>query len=215
MVALRIENLNDRRGFEYASWVPDLEKAPSVGKLTDDTGAEYKRVTLGFGNNVKDRSAYAAVGPGGAINDVLVFEVPAATAKHLDLDSRGELQSERDVSVPHRDGGDREALQCSEPHCARNPRLVAAAPGVKTGCRGNGGHEERDSLHLGRDGDTKRGRRGLVLLRTVVDGHDLLVRVWVVPRHQVDADLGPDAFGERVLPGPRDLRLRRLLLVRG
>jgi hypothetical protein len=89
MVALRIENLNDRRGFEYASWVPDLETAPSVGKLTDDTGAECKRVTLGFGNNVKDRSAYAAVAPGGTLNDVLVFEVPAATARHLDLDLPG------------------------------------------------------------------------------------------------------------------------------
>ncbi len=89
MVALRIENLNDRRGFEYASWVPDLEKAPSVGKLTDDAGAECKRVTLGFGNNVKDRSAYAAVPPGGTLNDVLVFEVPAAAAKHLDLDLPG------------------------------------------------------------------------------------------------------------------------------
>jgi hypothetical protein len=89
MVALQIENLNDRRGFEYASWVPDLEKAPSVGRLTDDTGAEIKRVTLGFGNNVKDRSAYAAVAPGGALNDVLVFEVPAATARHLDLDLPG------------------------------------------------------------------------------------------------------------------------------
>ena len=89
MVAVRIENLNDRRGFEYASWVPDLEKAPSVGTLTDDTGVEIKRVTLGFGNNVKDRSAYATIAPGGTLNDVLVFAVPPAAAKYLDLDLPG------------------------------------------------------------------------------------------------------------------------------
>jgi hypothetical protein len=89
MIAVRIENLNDKRGFEYASWVPDLDAAKTIGKLTDDTGAESKRVPLGFGSNVKDRTTNAAVAAAGAINDLLVFEVPAATAKHLDLDLPG------------------------------------------------------------------------------------------------------------------------------
>jgi hypothetical protein len=89
MVALKVENLNDRRKLAYESWVPDLDAAKSVGKLTDDSGTESKRVSLGFGNNVKDRTTTAEVNPASAIHDLLLFEVPAATIRHLDLDLPG------------------------------------------------------------------------------------------------------------------------------
>lgn len=89
MVLVRVENLHDKRAFEYSTWVPDLNVAKTVAKLTDDGGAECKRVKFGFGNNVKDRTVLDTVAPGKAIGDLLVFEVPAPMAKYLDLDLPG------------------------------------------------------------------------------------------------------------------------------
>lgn len=85
MVLLQIENTSDQRRSEYNSWVPDLEAARTVAKLTDDRGAELKRITFGFGNNVKDRTVLATLTPGRAISDLLVFEAPAANARALKL----------------------------------------------------------------------------------------------------------------------------------
>lgn len=85
MIALRIENVSDKKRSEYNTWVPDLEAARTVARLTDDRGAELKRVTFGFGNNVKDRTVLDTLTPGKVINDLLVFEAPAANAKALKL----------------------------------------------------------------------------------------------------------------------------------
>lgn len=85
MVALRIENTSDKKRSEYNTWVPDLEAARTVAKLTDDRGAELKRVTFGFGNNVRDRTVLDTLTPGKAISDLLVFEAPAANARALKL----------------------------------------------------------------------------------------------------------------------------------
>ena len=89
MVAVHVKNTGDKRRFEYHTWVPDLEAAKSVGRLFDDRGAELKRVTFGFGNNVKDRTVFDALPPGKTIADLLVFEVPDPDAAHLDLDLPG------------------------------------------------------------------------------------------------------------------------------
>jgi hypothetical protein len=85
MIALRIENVSDKKRSEYNTWVPDLEAARTVARLTDDRGAELKRVTFGFGNNVQDRTVLATLTPGRVISDLLVFEAPAAHAKALKL----------------------------------------------------------------------------------------------------------------------------------
>lgn len=85
MIALRIENVSDTKRSEYNTWAPDLDAAKTVAKLTDDRGAELKRVTFGFGNNVKDRTVLATLTPGRVITDLLVFEAPAANATALKL----------------------------------------------------------------------------------------------------------------------------------
>ena len=85
MILLQIENTSDKRRSEYNSWVPDLEAAKTVARLTDDRGTELKRITFGFGNNVKDRTVLATLTPGRVITDLLVFEAPAANANALKL----------------------------------------------------------------------------------------------------------------------------------
>ena len=67
-----------------------FDAAKTVAKLVDDSGAELKRVTLGFGNNVKDRTTLDTLTPGKVISDLLLFEVPTAKASYLDLDLPGE-----------------------------------------------------------------------------------------------------------------------------
>ncbi len=89
MVLLRIENISDKRPSPYSTWVPDLDAAKTVAKLVDDSGVELKRVTLGFGNNVKDRTTLDTLTPGKTITDLLLFEVPNPKARHLDLDLPG------------------------------------------------------------------------------------------------------------------------------
>ena len=85
MIALRIENVSDQKRSPYNTWVPDLDAAKTVAKLTDDRGAELKRVTFGFGNNVQGRTVLDTLTPGKVIGDLLVFEPPAANAKALKL----------------------------------------------------------------------------------------------------------------------------------
>jgi hypothetical protein len=89
MVLLRIENIGQKGQPSYNTWVPDLDTAKTVAKLADDSGVELKRVTLGFGNNVKDRTTLDTLTPGKVISDLLLFEVPNAKATHLDLDLPG------------------------------------------------------------------------------------------------------------------------------
>jgi hypothetical protein len=85
MIALRIENVSDQKRSEYNTWVPDLDAARTVAKLTDDRGAEVRRVTFGFGNNVQGRTVLDTLTPGKVIGDLLVFEAPAAGVKALKL----------------------------------------------------------------------------------------------------------------------------------
>jgi hypothetical protein len=106
MIALRIENTSDKKRSEYNTWVPDLEAAKSVAKLTDDRGNELKRVTFGFGNNVVERTVLDTLTPGKVIGDLLVFEAPAAGANsfHLELPGgncgvKGEFQFKIDASA--------------------------------------------------------------------------------------------------------------------
>lgn len=90
MMSLKIENLHEKRKFAYHTWVPDLEGAKTFGRLVDDSGYVLKRITFGFGNNVKDRTVFdEGVNPGKVISDLLVFEVPRPTAKYFDLDLPG------------------------------------------------------------------------------------------------------------------------------
>ncbi len=85
MFALRIENTSDKKRSEYNTWVPDLDAAKTVARLTDDRGTDLKRVTFGFGNNVKDRTVLDTLTPGKAIGDLLVFDVPPSGWKTLKL----------------------------------------------------------------------------------------------------------------------------------
>ena len=89
MVLLRIENIGQKGQSPYNTWVPDLDAAKTVAKLVDESGVELKRVTLGFGNNVKDRTTLDTLTPGKVIADLLLFEVPNSKATHLDLDLPG------------------------------------------------------------------------------------------------------------------------------
>lgn len=89
MIALRIENLSDKKQSKYSTWVPDLDAAKTVGKLTDDRGTELKRVTFGFGNNVKDRTVTDDLTPGKVISDLLLFETPPAGAVSFRLELPG------------------------------------------------------------------------------------------------------------------------------
>ena len=85
MIALRIENVSDKKQSGYTTWVPDLDAARTVARLTDDQGRELKRVTFGFGNNVQGRTVLDTLSPGKSVGDLLVFEAPAANAKALKL----------------------------------------------------------------------------------------------------------------------------------
>ncbi|MSR54693.1 MAG: hypothetical protein EXS09_15610 [Gemmataceae bacterium] len=90
MIALKIENMHEKRKMAYHTWVPDLDAAKTFGRLVDDSGYELKRITFGFGNNVKDRTVFdEGVNPGKVISDLLVFELPPPNAKHFDLDLPG------------------------------------------------------------------------------------------------------------------------------
>jgi hypothetical protein len=89
MVLLRIEHIGGIRQSPYNTWVPDLDNAKTVAKLVNDSGTELKRVTLGFGNNVKDRTTLDTLTPGKVISDLLLFDVPNPKATHLDLDLPG------------------------------------------------------------------------------------------------------------------------------
>ena len=89
MIAVTVKNVSGKRKAEYSTWVPDLASAKAVATLTDDRGVERKRVTDGFGNNVKDRTVLDTLTPGKAIADLLVFEIPAMEANYLDLDLPG------------------------------------------------------------------------------------------------------------------------------
>jgi hypothetical protein len=89
MIAVQLKNVSGKRQSEYHTWVPDLDAAKSVGRLTDDRGAEVKRVTFGFGNNVKDRTVLDTLTPGKTITDLLVFDVPDPDTAYLDLDLPG------------------------------------------------------------------------------------------------------------------------------
>lgn len=87
MLTVFVENLSERRKAHYTTWVPDLDAARSVASLKAD-GVEVKRVTFGFGNNVKDRTTLDDINPTKGITDLLVFEVPPA-GKPLTLDLPG------------------------------------------------------------------------------------------------------------------------------
>ena len=89
MIALRIENVSDKKQSGYNTWVPDLDAAKTVAKLTDDKGTELKRVTFGFGNNVKDRTVLDTLTPGKMIGDLLVFEAPATMPNTFRLELPG------------------------------------------------------------------------------------------------------------------------------
>jgi hypothetical protein len=85
MIALRVENVSDKQRSPYNTWVPDLDAAKTVATLTNDIGNEHKRVTFGFGNNVVGRTVLDTLTPGKVIDDLLVFERPAANVKTLKL----------------------------------------------------------------------------------------------------------------------------------
>jgi hypothetical protein len=85
MIALRIENTSDKKQSPYNTWVPDLDAAKTAAKLIDDRGTELKRVTFGFGNNVRGRTVLDTLTPGKVIGDLLVFEAPTAGAKSFHL----------------------------------------------------------------------------------------------------------------------------------
>jgi hypothetical protein len=85
MIALRIENVNDQKRSEYSTWVPDLDAAKTVAKVSDDQGHELKRITFGFGNNVQGRTVLDTLTPGRVISDLLVFEAPPTGTKSLKL----------------------------------------------------------------------------------------------------------------------------------
>jgi hypothetical protein len=89
MIALRIENVSDKKQSGYNTWVPDLEAAKTVARLTDDRGNELKRITFGFGNNVAGRTVLDTLTPGKVIGDLLVFEAPAAGAHSFRLELPG------------------------------------------------------------------------------------------------------------------------------
>lgn len=89
MVALLIENVSDKKRSEYNTWVPDLDAAKTVAKLTDDHGHELKRVTFGFGNNVQGRTVLDTLTPGKVIGDLPVFEAPGSDVKDLFLELPG------------------------------------------------------------------------------------------------------------------------------
>jgi hypothetical protein len=89
MIALRIENVSDQKRSEYTTWVPDLDAAKTVARLTDDRANELKRVTFGFGNNVQGRTVLDTLTPGKVIGDLLVFEDPSPEAKEFVLELPG------------------------------------------------------------------------------------------------------------------------------
>jgi hypothetical protein len=64
----------------------DFSLSRDYATLTDNFGNTYKRITFGYSNKPAGRTNSASLYPGKQLSDVLVFEVPAESATHLDLE---------------------------------------------------------------------------------------------------------------------------------
>jgi len=82
-IVLRIENLSPSETLEYTSWLAGLGDKNQSATLKDDTGAEHPQ--LDSGERIAGQLGTTSIQPGGAIDDVLVFDNPGTYVKYLKL----------------------------------------------------------------------------------------------------------------------------------
>jgi hypothetical protein len=90
LITLRIYNLGTERRLAYSSWgEPSPGREEEVARLSDNTGRTYRLKSFGAGAEVVGRSAHASLAPGKYVDDMLIFDPPAAAAEHLRLELPG------------------------------------------------------------------------------------------------------------------------------
>ncbi len=88
IVKLELLNLNTTKKVEYYTWSgKDISFDRDYATLKDDFGNGYKRIGFGFGSYpIGAVEKYASVHPFKTLTEVLVFEVPIATATYVVLE---------------------------------------------------------------------------------------------------------------------------------
>jgi predicted RNA-binding Zn-ribbon protein involved in translation (DUF1610 family) len=86
-IGLQVENLHPNRKVDYRGWgASSVFLSEGAPHLTDNFDNLYKRVTFGFVSHIDGQVHSESIYPGKSVNDLLVFEVPVDTAKHLRLE---------------------------------------------------------------------------------------------------------------------------------
>lgn len=88
LVTVNISNQNDSKKIDYRSW-GSRRSIFDQGGLKDNFGNAYNRITFAITRPVGAVDGSESIYPGKSIQDVLVFEVPVAKMKHLDLELPG------------------------------------------------------------------------------------------------------------------------------
>jgi hypothetical protein len=87
LIALRIYNTGAERRIAYTSWgEPATGRESELARLTDHAGRAYHLRGFDPGIELVGRSAQARVSPGQYVDDLLVFEPPAASLEYLRLE---------------------------------------------------------------------------------------------------------------------------------
>lgn len=81
LISLRVYNAGAERRIEYTSWGESQQPV-----LRDNLGKTYRPRTFGPEIEVGGRTRRAPLGPGGHIDDLLVFEPPPPTVEYLRLE---------------------------------------------------------------------------------------------------------------------------------
>ena len=97
-IKVRLENVSDTRKVDYSGWGADAN-GDDLPHLTDDQGNAYKLVTFGGERRVAGQVRSEAIGPKKTVNDLIVFDAPAAGIQTLKLELSGATSAEREGSA--------------------------------------------------------------------------------------------------------------------
>ena len=88
-IYLEVTNLDDGRKLDYRTPAGDV-LGFNGSKLADDLGNHYRGINFGFSSKPERQTDSESVYPGKSIVDHLVFELPVAKAKSLNLELPGD-----------------------------------------------------------------------------------------------------------------------------
>lgn len=84
-IELLLQNTSDKKKADYRSWNPLFSIGGDVAYLVDDVGNHYKRMDFSIYKAVGQVDTGASIYPGKELSELLIFEVPADSAKSLEL----------------------------------------------------------------------------------------------------------------------------------